>query len=213
MKLKKNIVIFDLEATSNQVDEQRPEKQKNNFIIEIGAVLVTPDLEIISKFEHLVRPEEEITPFITQLTGITNKMVKNQPLWPDVNKLFSEWIKDNGNPKKTRLAAWNNYFVMPMLTKVCDYYNTPYPFYGYMIDIKSIAFMWASLKGLSSNELTVEEAAKRMGIDVSGDFHRALCDAETEAKIFIKAMTEFRDGCYIPDKDGKAYNYLKVQVE
>lgn len=41
MKLNNELVIFDLEATSNQEDaDERPAAQTNNFIIEIGAALL-----------------------------------------------------------------------------------------------------------------------------------------------------------------------------
>jgi DNA polymerase III subunit alpha, Gram-positive type len=213
MKLKNNIVVFDLEATCNQVNDERPDKLEYNFIIEIGAVIVSPQLEIVSSFEHLVRPEEEITPFIEKLTGISNDMVKDMPTWPEVSEHFTNWIKAHGNPKRTRLAAWNNYFDNPLLKRVYNYYDKPFPFHGYMMDVKSIAFMWASLKGLSSNELTVDEAAEKMGIIPEGKYHRALTDAKVEAEIFIKAMKDLCGGCFIPNYDGKPYKYLKVELQ
>jgi len=213
MKLKNNIVVIDLEATSNQINEVKPLKQVHNFIIEIGAVLVSPQLEIVSTFEHLVRPEEEITPFIEKLTGISNAMVKDMPLWPVVSEKFIKWITSYGSFSKARLAAWYNYFDMPLLKSVYEHYNTPCPFYGYMIDIKSLAFMWASLKGLSSKELTVDEAARKMGITPDGKYHRALTDAKTEAEIFIYIMKDLRDGHYIPNNDGKPYKYLQIKLE
>lgn len=40
MRLNNELIVFDLEATSNQeVAEERPAVQTNNFIIEIGAAL------------------------------------------------------------------------------------------------------------------------------------------------------------------------------
>lgn len=209
MKLNNSIIILDLEATSNQVDDKKPLVQENNYIIEIGAVLISKDLEIVSTFSSLVRPEEPVTPFITGLTGITQEQVDAALLWPDVSKSFEAWASTSGNIKNVRLAAWGNYFDMPLLRKVYRNYSVPFPFSGVMFDIKTVAFMWAALSGRRTDKLSVDTLVKEMGITVKGDFHRALVDAEAEAQVFIRAMKDLSGGVFIPDKAG-AYRHLKV---
>lgn len=51
MKLKDEIIVLDLEATTNQVDDTKPNYQTNDFIIEIGAVLLNQSLEVVSTFQ------------------------------------------------------------------------------------------------------------------------------------------------------------------
>lgn len=63
-------VAFDTEATGIDV--------KNENIIEIAAVKFNKN-GIIEKFSTLVNPQKEISPFISELTGITNQMIQNQP--------------------------------------------------------------------------------------------------------------------------------------
>ena len=49
-----------------------------NEIIEIG-ILKVRDNKIVDRYSQLIKPDYEIDPFITSLTGITNEMVKDMP--------------------------------------------------------------------------------------------------------------------------------------
>ena len=64
------IVAVDIETTG--LDPQ------NDAIIEIGAVRFNGH-RVESEWSTLVNPGKPISPFITQLTGITNEMVRNAP--------------------------------------------------------------------------------------------------------------------------------------
>ena len=63
-------VVLDIETTG--LSPHRDE------IIELSALLVRDD-EIVEEFNRLVKPEGEISPFISNLTGITQEMVANAP--------------------------------------------------------------------------------------------------------------------------------------
>jgi len=129
MRLNNELVVFDLEATSNQEDaEARPAVQTNNFIIEIGAAFLDRELNLVDTFDRLVRPEEPITPFITEITSIRPAMCEGQPLWKDVGPEFEAWVARHcKNVKKVRLAAWGNYFDVPLLRRVYARYELPFP--------------------------------------------------------------------------------------
>lgn len=214
MKLNNEIIVLDLEATSNQETEgERPAEQTNNFIIEIGAVLISRDLEIVSQFQSLVQPEERVTPFITNITHITQEMVDAAPKWDVVASQFEDWVKTHcKNIKNVRLGAWGNYFDMPLLRKGYRFYNRPFPFSGTMLDIKTSAFDWAALSGNRTDKLSVEHVAHLMEIVPDGQYHRALVDAVTEAKIYIESKKKLSQGFYLPNKDGKPYQYIKVSL-
>ena len=65
-----SIVALDIETTG--LDPQ------NDAILEIGAVRFNGK-RIEAEWSTLINPGRPIPPFITQLTGITNEMVKNAP--------------------------------------------------------------------------------------------------------------------------------------
>ena len=52
-------------------------------VIEIGLVRVRNN-EIVDNYSQLIQPENEIPPFVTDLTGITNDMVAGMPSIADV---------------------------------------------------------------------------------------------------------------------------------
>lgn len=68
------MVFVDLETTGANF--------ANDRIIEIG--IVTVDERGVREWSTLINPEREITPFITQLTGIDNAMVADAPTFADV---------------------------------------------------------------------------------------------------------------------------------
>lgn len=60
-------------------------------IIELGAARVEGG-EVVATYQQLVRPNYLIDPFITNLTGITNKMVVNMPKIYDVLPEYLDFI-------------------------------------------------------------------------------------------------------------------------
>ena len=65
-----------------------------NKIIEIGAVKVK-DGKIVDTFSRLIDPECNIPYYITNLTGITNDMVKGQDTIDIVLKEFIDFAEDD----------------------------------------------------------------------------------------------------------------------
>ena len=80
-----NYVIIDIETTG--LDPEYCE------IIELAAIKYENNKEI-AQFNSLVKPDYEIDSFITDLTGITNEMVKNSPKLSEVIIDFYNFIKD-----------------------------------------------------------------------------------------------------------------------
>ncbi|MFO7889485.1 MAG: exonuclease domain-containing protein [bacterium] len=70
-----SIVAVDIETTGLNLDE--------DVIIEIGAVKFN-GRRVEDEWSTLVNPRRSISSFITRLTGISNNMVRNAPVLPDV---------------------------------------------------------------------------------------------------------------------------------
>ncbi|MFW5713878.1 MAG: helicase C-terminal domain-containing protein [Brevefilum sp.] len=79
------IVAVDIETTGLNLDEDN--------IIEIGAVKFN-GRRVEDEWSTLVNPRRSIPSFITQLTGISNNMVRNAPLLPDVMADFITFVGD-----------------------------------------------------------------------------------------------------------------------
>jgi len=213
MRLNNELIVFDLEATSNQEDAaEKPAVQTNNFIIEIGAAFLDRDLKLVDTFEHLVRPEEPITPFITQITSITPEMCADQPLWKEVAPEFEAWIMRHcDNIKRVRLCAWGTYFDIPLLRRAYGRYERPFPFSGTCFDVKTFALMWTALSGRRTHKLGVETVASMMGVQPEGRYHRALTDAVTETKILQRVFADLEGGFFAPGPPGKPRPHFRIE--
>lgn len=85
LELPEDYVVVDLETTGLRPDIDE--------IIEIGALRVR-GLEITDTFSTLVCPINGIDPFITQLTGISSKMVEDAPR---VSEALKEFLRFTDN--------------------------------------------------------------------------------------------------------------------
>lgn len=198
MKLNNEFLVFDLETTSGKDEEGN---QTNNDIIQIGAVLLDRSLNQRATFNYLVKPRESISQYITDLTGITNKDVENEPDFNTVANEFERYFFQFANNYKTiRLCAWGNYFDIPILRKLYREYKRFYPFSGSAFDIKTLAMFWMSMSGHRTDKLSVEHVADVMGIKPVGNYHNAMVDAQTEADILRRIFTDFNNGVFV---DGK----------
>ncbi|WJE54146.1 ATP-dependent DNA helicase DinG [Bacillus cereus] len=84
--MSKRYVIVDLETTGNSW------KDGKDRITQIAAVVVE-DGEILEIFSSFVNPKREIPPFITELTGIDEDLVKQAPLFCDVAPMIVELLQ------------------------------------------------------------------------------------------------------------------------
>lgn len=84
--LLSDYIVFDIETTG--LDSSCDE------VIEIGAIKIKNN-KIVSKFNSLVKPKNAIDEYITELTGITNEMVKDAPTIEEVLPDFMDYIDND----------------------------------------------------------------------------------------------------------------------
>lgn len=77
--------VIDIETTGNGYRGQK--------ITEIS-IFIFDGKKVIDEFTTLINPESNIPPFITNLTGITNAMVRNAPKFYEVAKKVEEITRD-----------------------------------------------------------------------------------------------------------------------
>ncbi|CAJ0920062.1 unnamed protein product, partial [Mesorhabditis belari] len=88
-----NFLLLDFEATCEDGAKIKPCQE----IIEFPVIqLDGKTLEEVSRFHKYVRPTErpDLTTFCSQLTGIIQEMVENQPTLPEVLDDFDTWLRD-----------------------------------------------------------------------------------------------------------------------
>ena len=172
-------VIFDTETTGFNPG-------LHDTMIEIGAVKMK-DGAVIENFDELINPDVMIDSEITELTGITNNMVRDCPNEEVVTKKFKEWI---GN---LPLVAHNATFDKNMLERAYQKYNLG-TLNNTILDTMIISqiinkdLKRHNLTALTKNYgITFEE---NEGGDSERHHHRADYDAEFTGYVFFKMLKQ-----------------------
>ena len=84
LNLTKPLVVFDLETTGLDIITDR--------IIQLSYIKVTPDGTEV-RGNHLINPERAIPAFVTDLTGISDEAVANQPTFKEMAPQLAESFK------------------------------------------------------------------------------------------------------------------------
>lgn len=164
-------ICFDIETTGLSAARDK--------ITEIGAVKVENGV-ITDTFSIFANPEMPIPQKITQLTGITDDMVKDAPSQSEAVSAFLEFAGDNV------LVAHNAPFDTSFIAKACEDMGRKYNY----TSIDTVAISRAILTDIKNCKLDTVAKFLRLG-----DFnhHRATDDAEMLARIFINLCQRLTD--------------------
>ena len=165
-------VVFDLETTGAKTPPCR--------ITEIGAFRVSGG-KITEEFHTLVNPEVPIPIFISQLTGITDRMVKYEPKFHEVAAEFLEFIGDSV------LVAHNAHFDLRFLNheigKIHENYRVANP------HLCTVQLSRKLLPQIENHRLNT--VAEYYSVSLV-NHHRASEDAHATAHIFINLLLELQ---------------------
>jgi DNA polymerase III epsilon subunit family exonuclease len=168
-----DFVVVDVEATGA--------KRPPNRIIELGAYRIHQG-RIVDRFLTLVNPEIPIPRFVMALTGISNDMVKDAPLFADVAPRWLEFVKD------AVLIAHNALFDTSFLNHEI---SRVYP--GHRMINPHLCTVMLSRKALPGLEnYRLDTIASHFSIPIVSR-HRAGSDALATAEIFLLLLTRLEE--------------------
>ena len=154
--------VLDIETTGGKYNEEG--------ITEI-AIHKFDGHRVVDKFISLVNPEKEIQPFVANLTGINNKMLRTAPKFHEVAKRIVEITED------AVLVAHNAQFDYRIL-------RTEFRRLGYNFERKTLCTVDLSKNLLPDAEsYSLGKLVRSLGIPMS-DRHRANGDAIATLKLF-----------------------------
>lgn len=158
--------VVDIETTGNGYKGQK--------ITEIS-IFVFDGKKVVNEFTSLVNPETTIPPFITNLTGITDAMVRTAPKFYELAKKVEEITKD------TIFVAHNVNFDYNII-------QNEFKSLGFDFKRKKLCTVRLSRKiipGLKSYSL--ENICSSERIEINGR-HRAKGDAEATVELFRRLI-------------------------
>jgi DNA polymerase III subunit alpha, Gram-positive type len=174
-----DFVVVDVEATGA--------KTPPNRLIELGAYRIRGG-RIVDKFLSLVNPEIPIPRFVASLTGISNDMVKNAPVFAEVAPQWLDFVSDS--VLVAHNAPFDTSFLNHEISRVYANHRMVNP------HLCTVRLSRRAFPDLSNHRL--ETIAQHFSIPIASR-HRAGSDALATAEIFIVLLTELQETHGIKD--------------
>jgi DNA polymerase III epsilon subunit family exonuclease len=168
-----DFVVVDIEATGA--------KMPPNRIIELGAFRIRGG-EIVDNFMTLVNPEISIPRFVIALTGITNEMVKQAPLFAEVAPKWLEFVEDA--VLIAHNAPFDTNFLNHEISRVYPGHRMINP------HLCTVTLSRRAVPGLVNYRL--ETVADHFSIPIF-DRHRAGSDALATAEVFLRILARLEE--------------------
>lgn len=171
--------IFDIEASC---DDRKKNPHYNMETIEIGAVKVK-DGKVIDEFQAFIKPEyiTELTPFCTELTGITFDDLEDASNFNDVIVDFFNFIY------KTTIYSCGEFDRKFLVREINDKGDKEiHDLVSKAIQSSHVNLKKHYSKVTSKKRVGMIGMAEELGVKLTGAHHRALDDSRNLAKIFLK---------------------------
>lgn len=147
-------------------------------IIEFGAVILDDDMNILGRFQKLVKPQfGSVSPYISNLTGIKNEMLENEAPFAEVMQAFRQWIGEG----EYEICSWS----MNDYKQLWEEIHEKCPVGVYLDGFQN----WRDVQrefgdGLAyAGKLSLQNAMYAVDTAFEGKAHQALADAENTSKL------------------------------
>lgn len=164
--------VIDFETTGTSPPKSRA--------IEIGLVRIEKG-KITDSFQSLINPNQEISPFITALTGIRNEDLFDAPSFESISQNVKEFIDGS------ILVGHNLPFDFAFLKTEFEYADLQLPKLEQICTLKISRKIFPELKSKSLGSMVNHFRIQHKNV------HRALGDAIVTAKLFLKLLEKLKD--------------------
>lgn len=181
---EESYITLDLEATC---EDRKLLKEQNrefkNEIIEIGAVKINEQGEIVDSFSQFVKPilKPVLTDYCKELTKITQTDIDEAEGFSIVLKAFQEWMGED-----YQLCSWG-FYDKKQLRLDCERHDLDSLWLRPHISLKH---QYQEIRHLTRG-VGVRKALAKEGFQFDGTPHRGIDDARNIAKIFLKLKDQW----------------------
>lgn len=176
-------IVIDLEMTCWE-NGNTPLDQFNE-IIEIGLVEVDNlSMEIVREKNFYVKPLFcDVSPYCTELTGITPKRLKGAP---DLKSTLARIGKEFGTLNKTWMAWGKDNIIME---ENCKRHLVTNPFSDSFINLSNMFTLFMG----ENKRMNLYKVMDTYNVPYSGNIHSGLDDARNAAKLYCFLMRHMRN--------------------
>ena len=205
-------IVFDLEF--NQGFDKKLNKtvsdEKCPFeILQIGAVKLDADLNIIDTFNTFVKPNiyKEIHPFIKKMTNIIHEDVKDAPNFPQAFNNFKEFM----NNDKNILCVWGNGDLKELYRNIKYYNLSTENLSNTYINVQHHASIY--FNNPTGKSIGLQNAITLLQLNQDKSYHNALNDAYYTSLVFKNIFNDkIETKKYTFDNDSKKNPTTKRKV-
>ena len=178
----KRYVCIDIEMSELTASQKQMVSGLRNEVIQIGAVMLDENYNMISEFNSYVKPcYSSVTPLIHELTGITNEKLEKADDFITAFDKYNYWLRDAEITtfcwsKSDFTQLWNE-----LELKVKHRTDLFVPLKNF-VDLQQI---YCDQIG-AEIPVSLEAALKFLQLDYQGQIHTANCDAFNTARILHK---------------------------
>jgi inhibitor of KinA sporulation pathway (predicted exonuclease) len=180
-------VVFDLEFNQDFSSLQNDDKMTYYpfEIIQIGAIKLDSDFKQISTFNRYIKPTlyNNISPFITELTGITTQQLISEQPFSKVYLAFVEFITSH----PCVFCTWGMSDMKELFRNVAYHQLNKKLLPKMFINLQPYTSLYLKLP--AKKLLRLEHAVQALNIPLTQPFHNALHDAYYTTELFKKIYT------------------------
>ena len=176
-------LVLDFEATCDKEKKISPQEIIEFPVLKINAKTMKEE----SHFHSYVTPTANpvLTPFCTELTGITQDMVNGKPTLQTVLQNFDRWMQGEGllNPGvNICFVTCGDWDLKTMLPQQCSAFKLHHP--HYMKKWMNIKFAFNDV--MKYRPRGMPDMLETLGLDLLGRHHSGIDDSRNIARILAK---------------------------
>lgn len=181
-----NTIIIDLEFTALNREYKEERKISRYETIQIGAVKLNANNELVDRFSTLVKPAySEIQSKVSELTHISDALVKNAPSFPKALNDFLNWVGD----EESIVYSWSDTDKKQLRNESCLKQCTDERLEKLLNHWGDLQLLVGNLLGIKQ-QLSLSNALRGTGIVYVGNQHSALDDAVNTAELYRMTQDE-----------------------
>lgn len=176
-----NYIVFDLEWNQCPYGKKRENSELPFEIIEIGAVKLNKDLEVVDRFYKVIKPSvyHSLHYRTRQIVNLSRKELNNGEPFADAVRAFFAWAGPN-----SFFCTWGS-IDLTELQRNMEYYKILYLLKGplHYFDVQKLfAIQYETM----DKRRSLEYAVDYFDLQRSGEFHNALSDADYTAQVMMR---------------------------